>query len=113
MELKEPPDPRRQTLLPLVVYAAERKIAMALPDYWDHATLLEAAVLTRETAKAKEALAAALASVRESWEPETTARNLRLIREAGERRGEADSHWIKEVEDELVHRATTAGPGAA
>ena len=42
----------------------------------------------------------ALAAVREPWEPETTARNLRLIREARERRGETVD-WAKAVEDEL------------
>lgn len=113
MEMKDQPDPRQQTLLPLVVYAAERKITMGLPDYWDHATLLEAAVLARDEAKANEALATTLASVRETWEPETTARNLRLIREARERRGETECQWIKEVEDELMLRAKLTESGSA
>jgi hypothetical protein len=43
--------------------------------------------------------------VRETWEPETTARNLRLIREARDRRGDAPP-WAKEIEDELMRRAT-------
>ena len=43
------------------------------------------------------ALDDALAIVRESWEPETTARNLRLIREARERRSEPVS-WAVEIE---------------
>jgi tetratricopeptide (TPR) repeat protein len=104
MELKEPPDPRRERLIPIVSYAVERRIASGKPDYWDHATLLELAVLAKDQQKAEAALADALAAVREPWEPETTARNLRLIREARERRNESTS-WINEMEQELVSRA--------
>lgn len=89
MEIKEPPDPRRHELLPVVRYAVERKIAAGTPDYWDFATRVELAVLAKDEAAATEALADALANVREPWEPETTLRNLRLIREAREARGEA------------------------
>jgi tetratricopeptide (TPR) repeat protein len=102
MELKEPPDPRRAQLLPVVTYAVERRIASGKPDYWDHATRLELAVLAKDEPKAMEALGNALAAVREAWEPETTARNLRLIREARERRQEAVP-WAKEVEEALEH----------
>jgi hypothetical protein len=105
MELKEPPDPRRATLVPVVRYAVERRIAAGKPDYWDHATLLELAVLGRDESGAVAALADALANVRESWEPETTARNLRLIREARERRNE-HLPWAREAEDALERRAT-------
>ena len=40
--------------------------------------------------------AALLAAVREVWEPETTARNLKLIREARAGRGEA-ADWLDEI----------------
>ena len=43
----------------------------------------------------------AQASIREPWEPETTVRNLRLIREARERRGD-NVAWAKGVEDALL-----------
>jgi hypothetical protein len=101
MALKEPPDPAQQELLPVVHYAVARKVAVGRPDYWDHATLLELAVLARDEAAAADALADALASLRESWEAETTARNLRLIREARACRGEAVA-WIEELERALV-----------
>jgi len=101
MELKEPPDPRREKLLPVVRYAVERRIAAGKPDYWDYATLLELAVLARDEEAADNALASALAEVREVWEPETTLRNLRLIREARERRGE-DVSWMEGIEAELT-----------
>jgi hypothetical protein len=104
MELKEPPDPRGATLVPVVRYAVERRVAAGKPDYWDHATLLELAVLGRDEASAAAALADALANVRETWEPETTARNLRLIREARARRNE-DVPWAREAEDALLRRA--------
>jgi hypothetical protein len=104
MELKEPPDPRRDALVPVVRYAVERRIAAGQPDYWDHATRLELAVLGLDDADAAAALGDALASVRESWEPETTARNLRLVREARERRHQPVS-WATDVEAALLKRA--------
>jgi len=104
MELKEPPDPRRERLIPVVAYAVDRRIAMGKPDYWDYATLLELAVLAKDEGQAADALSQSRAAVRESWEPETTARNLRLIREARERRGDLPP-WQKQIEDELLRRA--------
>jgi tetratricopeptide (TPR) repeat protein len=105
MEVKEPPDPRRVTLIPVVRYAVERRVAAGRPDYWDHATLLELAILAKDEARAAAALSDALASVREPWEPETTARNLRLIGDARERRRESVA-WANEVEQALMHRST-------
>ena len=105
MEMREPPDPRRLELLPVVTYAVERKVATGKPDYWDHATLLELAVLRGDRAKAQAALADALANVREVFEPETTARNLGLVRAVRERRGE-ETHWIGELETELIRNPT-------
>jgi hypothetical protein len=104
MELKEPPDPRRARLIPVVAYAIEQRIATSQPDYWDYATGLELAVLASDEQQAVTALGNALAAVREAWEPETTARNLRLIREAREQRG-AVVPWMTEVEQALVQRA--------
>jgi tetratricopeptide (TPR) repeat protein len=101
MEVKDPPDPRQVEMLPVVRYSVERKIAAGNPDYWDYATLLELAVLAKDEAKAAEALAHALASIREPWEPETTLLFLRLIREARERRGEPVA-FEREVEQELT-----------
>lgn len=104
MELREPPDPRREKLIPVVAYAVERRIAVGKPDYWDHATRLELAVLAKNEEGTLAALADVLAAVRESWEPETTARNLRLIREARQRRHEVVA-WTKRVEEQLERRA--------
>jgi tetratricopeptide (TPR) repeat protein len=99
MELEERPDPAREKILPVVHYAATLR-AKSNGDYWDHATLMELAVLSRTIEAAEDACGAALAVVREAFEPETTARNLRLIREARSARGE-DAGWITELEEQL------------
>jgi hypothetical protein len=101
MELKEPPDPQREQLIPVVRYAVERRIAAGKPDYWDYATRLELAVLAEDQDAAGQALADGLAAAREGWERETTARNLRLIREARNGRNK-NSDWIEEIETALL-----------
>jgi tetratricopeptide (TPR) repeat protein len=103
MEIKEPPDPRREQIIPVVRYAVERRIAAGKPDYWDYATVLELAILAKDQKRAQDALCNALASLREIWEPKTTGRNLRLIREARENRQEAEA-WAREIEQELERR---------
>jgi tetratricopeptide (TPR) repeat protein len=107
MELKEPPDPRRVGLVPVVAYAVERKIARGETDYWDHATRLELAVLGQDEEAATAALGDTLASVRELWEPASTANNLELIREARATRG-VDVAWAHEAEQALRQRAGQA-----
>jgi tetratricopeptide (TPR) repeat protein len=103
MEMMPKPDPRQAEILPVVRYSAARKAAKA-PDYWDHATLLELAVLARDADDAADRLGDALAVARASWELETTARNLGLIHGMREARGE-DVAWIKQLEDTLKQRA--------
>lgn len=104
MEIKDPPDERRLAILPVVRYSVERKVAKGKPDYWDYATLLELAVLALNQTQANQALTKASGCIRETWEPETTARNLRLIREARERHGAAPA-WATLIEQDLVNRA--------
>jgi len=104
MELKNPPDPRRLELAPVVTYAVQRRIAKGRPDYWDHATLLELAVLRKDEAAAMDAAAKALAAVREKWEPDTTAHNLALIRDARASRGE-ELPWASAIQQSLKKRA--------
>jgi tetratricopeptide (TPR) repeat protein len=104
MEQMNPVDPRQSELLPVVLYAVRRRLASKTPDYWDHATVLELAVLRRDEVAAAEAASDALAAVREYWEPESTARNLSLIRSARERRGES-AQWIEGIEAALAAKA--------
>ena len=102
MELRDPPDARRVDLIPVVAYAAERRIASGQPYYWDHATRLELAVLAKDEQRANEAARDALAVVRASWEAESTANNLRMIRESRVARGESVP-WADAIEDALRH----------
>ena len=86
MEIKRNPDPRRIDLIPVVKYSVQRKIAKGKPDYWDYATLLELAILAKDKEASFNFLAKALTHLREGWEGETTLKNLRIIREAREKR---------------------------
>ena len=54
MEMMPKPDPRQAEILPVVRYSAARKAAKN-PDYWDHATLLELAVLARDAGRRRRA----------------------------------------------------------
>ena len=94
------------SLLPVVWYAVRRKMSAGDPDYWDYATCLELAVLDGDEDAARRALADALGMQRESWEAETTAKNLRMIRESVGGVEEKDV-WIGELEREL-ERASRA-----
>jgi tetratricopeptide (TPR) repeat protein len=109
MEMDEPVDPRQAELLPVVRYAVKRRLESKTPDYWDHATLLELSVLAGSEHAAEEALGDALAAVREKWEPETTARNLRLIRQARERH-RMDVGWVAVLEKQLDQAAGGTAP---
>jgi hypothetical protein len=103
MEIKKEPDPRRFDLIPVVGYSVERKIAMGKPDYWDYATLLELAILAKDRESSFSYLSKALSHLRERWEGETTLRNLRIIREAREKRNEPVL-WTKKIEESISNR---------
>lgn len=95
----------RDTLVPVVQFAVDRRMEGKSPDFWDYATNLELAVLGSKRDAARKQLGRALAKVRESWEPKTTARNLNLIRDARAARGE-DAAWIDEIVAQLNQRAS-------
>jgi len=111
MELADKPDPRQAQILPVVRYSATRK-ADKNPDYWDYATLMELAVLAKDDADADEQLSEALALARAGWEVESTARNLRLIRETRTARGE-EASWIEGLEAQLHEAAARMAPKQA
>jgi tetratricopeptide (TPR) repeat protein len=104
MEIRDPGGEDQQRLIPVVRYAALRRIEAGSPDYWDHATRLELGVIARDSGEAMAGARAALAAVREKWEPESTAYNLSLIRESRAERGEA-LDWADEIEQELMRAA--------
>ena len=88
MELKEPPDPRRLESSPSSPTPWKERSPPASRTTGITPLRLELAVLAKDKEKAVQALGDALANVREGevWEPETTLRNLRLIREAREKK---------------------------
>jgi MAP3K TRAFs-binding domain len=104
MELREPPDPRRAELLPVVTYSVQRRIQSTQPDYWDYATLLELAVLDGDEEKVMDVLPDTVAAVRESWEAASTLQTLRRLRLAQEQRGPVPA-WMTEVEQALEQAA--------
>ena len=108
MEILDPDGGEQQRLLPVVRYAVGLRLGKGRGDYWDHATRLELAVIARDEDDAAEAVSDALAAVRERWEPESTANNLRLIREARAERGERLG-WVDSIERELRTLADELG----
>lgn len=104
MELKDPPDPAREALLPVVRYAVQRRIAAGKADYWDYATQLELAVLALDQVAAGEALDAALAEDIETWQAETTLNTIRLVIEARRRRGAVVPEWLTGIANELAKK---------
>jgi hypothetical protein len=109
MELRDPPDPRRDELLPVVTYSVKRRIQSKQPDYWDYATVLELAVIDRDEDAVRAALADAVAAVRESWEPKSTLATLRRLRQARETRGEP-ADGMEDVERTLETAAADLLP---
>ena len=79
-------------------------MAARSPDYWDHATMLELAVLASDRTGAEETLDNAMAAVGERWWPRTTARNLELIAQARTDRGE-DIGWVRQIAAALRKQA--------
>lgn len=106
LELQGTPEAIREQreVLPVVRFAVEQSAKNRKVDYWLEATRLELAVLDGDVEAVDRHLDAALAAVRESWEPKTTADNLELIAGAKERRGE-NAGSIREVIGELRGRA--------
>jgi hypothetical protein len=88
MEASNPPDPRARTLAQVVRYATEKKMKQRGANYWDHATLLELAIVECDEAGVKANLGNALmaATGRPKGDPETTAGNLAILRRARARR---------------------------
>ena len=95
---------QKDRLLPIVKFAVDRRLEGGSPDYWDHATLLELAVLRNDPEAAATHLGDALAVQRETWEAGTTANNLGLIAEARAARGAAQD-WFDQVLEALNARA--------
>jgi hypothetical protein len=94
----------KDQILPVVRFAVDQRIRGGNSDYWDHATVIESEVLAGNENPAMDALAESLSRVRETWEPETTARNLNYIYTARMERG-VETAWLKAIIDELLNAA--------
>lgn len=92
---------RRDELLPVVRYAVKRRLEESTPDYWDHATSLELAVLASDEEGARAALGRALSAGPEPWMPKTTANNLSMIRDARKERGALEG-WFDSILESLA-----------
>jgi hypothetical protein len=101
IHVKDPKDPQIPELRSVVEYAVKRKIANGVADYWDHASLLELSVLGGDQTASENYLSDALAQVRETWEPKTTAKNIGFLLDAIPD-GAADRIWIERIINELL-----------
>jgi len=99
MALADPPDERRHAIAPVVMYSAQRRIASGSADYWDHATVLEAAVHADDEAVGRRALGDAIATDPKGWQLESTVANLTEIITAGATGAPA---WWRDIADELA-----------
>lgn len=90
--------------LPVVRFAVEQRLTGKGPDYWDHATMLEIAVLDNDADRAMEHLANAVAGIREKWEPATTANNLQMIERARAARN-VETPWLSQIIKDLEARS--------
>ncbi len=94
----------KDRLLPVIRFAVDQRLAGSAPDYWDYATMLELAVLQNDFDLATHHLASAVAIIRETWEPGTTANNLRMIERSRSARGK-DTNALRKIIAELEKRA--------
>jgi hypothetical protein len=109
MEIRRDPSDkkRRKQILPIVRYAAERRMATKKPDYWDYATLIELAILDKDDESTIiENIADALAFSPDKWQVESTLRTINMVKEARERRTEStniERRVIEEFENYIKH----------
>jgi hypothetical protein len=76
-----------RTILPAVAFAVARRGGIGSRDYWEVATVLEAAVLGEDWAVATRAAARLLILDAPGWNRQSTVDNLRLIRDVRATRG--------------------------
>jgi hypothetical protein len=109
MESRDPPDPRRKALIPIVAYGIERRLARSEPTYWDFATQLELALLMDKRTTAKRALEGALGFNPSPFERASTVGNLKLICSARAARNQA-TDWIVQIIADLQGSPGTPVP---
>ena len=90
MEINNPMDERIKKIFPVVKYSLERKFESKKLDYWDHATLLEIAIIEKNYSKLNQYLMdmVSLVPIPEKWQIESTAKTISLITSARKERKE-------------------------
>ncbi len=115
MTIEDPTNLDIANLAPVVRYAVERRIAARKGDYWDHATIVELAVMQNDWKRAQTALDDAVVAMRETWEADTTANNLKMIA-AARKTANQDTSKIEALIDDLMagkqHLAAKLASGA-
>jgi tetratricopeptide (TPR) repeat protein len=102
MEIRRDPsdNKRRKQILPIVRYAAERRMATKKPDYWDYATLIELAILDKDDESTIiENIANALSFSPDKWQVESTLRTINMVKEARERTNESPNIERRVIEE--------------
>jgi tetratricopeptide (TPR) repeat protein len=107
MTIADPRDALAKDMAGVVRYAVRRRLSRT-PDYWDHATLLELAVVESDWPAAEGALGDALAVLDEAWKAASTADNLTRIADAREAAG-LETKTLRDIIAELEARAPAKG----
>lgn len=105
MHLRDPADERIGEVLPVVRYSARQKALRHRADFWDHATLLELAVIGENEDDAWTAVTHAIYARPAPWQARSTLDTLVRLRRARERSGNPFPDWLHQIEAELA-RAT-------
>ena len=108
MHLRDPTDTRIAEILPVVRYSARQKELRHHADFWDHATLLELAVIDENADDAWTAVTHAIYARPEPWQAGSTLDTLRRLRRAREQAGDPFPEWLLEIEAELDRVANPA-----
>ena len=111
MHLRDPADTRIAEVLPVVRYSARQKALRHHADFWDHATLLELAVIDENVDDAWTAVTHAIYARPEPWQARSTLDTLLRLRRTREQAGKPFPEWLHEIEAELARVADPA-PGS-
>jgi hypothetical protein len=107
MHLRDPTDTRIAEILPVVRFSARQKELRHHADFWDHATLLELAVIDENADDAWTAVTHAIYARPMAWQARSTLDTLVRLREARERT-RPSPQWLLEIEAELDRVANPA-----
>ena len=99
--------PRIAEILPVVRYSARQKELRHHADFWDHATLLELAVIDENADDAWTAVTHAIYARPVAWQARSTLDTLVRLRQARERTRRSPK-WLHEIEAELARVADPA-----